>query len=66
MIVHEEKKWEKVMVITGKIKLQKSFPLAIENKFQDTWWIAETKCSTSYVFTMFFSHTYIIMIKFNL
>lgn len=54
------------MVITGKIKLQKSSPLAIENNFQDTWWIAETICSTSYVFTMFFSHTYIIMIKFNL
>ena len=47
--------WEKVMVITGKIELQKSFPLAIGNKFQDPWWIAETICSTNSVFTMFFS-----------
>ena len=46
--------WEKVMVITGKIELQKSFPLAIGNKFQDPWWIAETICSTNSVFTMFF------------
>ena len=58
--------WEKVMVITGKIKLQKSSPLAIGNKFQDPWWMAETICSTNSVFTIFFSHTYITMIKFNL
>ena len=41
-------------------------PLCVEDTFQDPQWMPETAENTMYMLLLFFSSTYISVIKFNL